>query len=270
MNRVANNVTVTLYSHISWPDSIAARISLSELAISVESREVDVMLLEHKSAEYLSLNPCGEVPTLVHNDRVIYDSRNISEYVNAVIQLDSATSLLPSDPTERVLVRVWQGWSNTCFNYQLVHLYKWYIISPIVKAAYTSKEELLLALHKSTSAFEFVDEMVVLYESDTSSEELNMNLSPYKSALTAALQYLNTELAGRMFVVGSKLTVADISIFSMLILFKWVGVAIPKETYPNVHMWRKMLLSYTSFSIAESEVDSFMLSHDIKQLTIDM
>ena len=259
MNRYTNETAVTLYCNISWPDSIAARITLSELAISAQSREVDVMLLEHKSANYLYLNPCGDVPTLVHNDRVIYDSRIISEYVNAVMRHDSAASLLPSDPTERVLVRVWQGWSNTCFNYQLIHLYKWYITSRIVKSTFSSKEELILALHKSTSASEFVDEIVLLYVNETP------NMSPYKSALVAALQHLNTELENRVFLVGSELSVADISVFSMLILFKWVGVAIPKETYPNVHVWKKMLLSRGSFSIAKSEVDSFMLSNGIKQ-----
>ncbi len=261
----ASHDGVTLYSHVPWPDSIATRVACFELGIAAEIKEVDMMRLEHRAASYLALNPCGEVPTLFHGGRIIYDPKNIMEYLDAVFSPDSSHSFLPSDPTERGRVRMWQGWSSTCFNYQLVHLYRQYIISSIVKSAFSSKEELLKVLNKSTSASEHVEEIVIMYESDVADEE-QARMSPYKSSLVTALQYLNCKLAGQKFLVGSKLTAADITVFSVLLLFKWVRIPIPEGEYANVHAWMKSLLSHAAFSTAQSEVDDYMLSHGISEI----
>ena len=257
----ASDVTVTLYTHVPWPDSIMTRIACAEIGIMAETREIDMTFLEHKAVGYLALNPHGEVPTLLHSSKIIYDPKNIIEYLDSVF-VDSTQSLLPSDPTERVRVHMWQGWSSTCFSYQFVHLYKQYIISAIVKSAFSSKEGLLEVLHKSTTDPEHMEDIVFIYESESSDDEIEARMSPYKSGLVTALQYLNRELTDREFLVGSKLTAADITVFSMLILLKWVKVSIPEE-YSSVHGWMNLLLSCTSFSNAQSEVDRYMLSHGI-------
>ena len=59
-------------------------IALEEIGVSFESRVVAFMAREHRSPDYLALNPAGKVPTL------IVDGRAIAQ--NAAIQLFLARS----------------------------------------------------------------------------------------------------------------------------------------------------------------------------------
>lgn len=255
---------VELYHHATWPASIMTRIACLELGIQVEIKEVNMFHLEQRSAEYLALNPIGEVPTACHNSRVVYDPMNIIEYLNATFSDSSDASLLPLDPTDQVRMRMWQGWMNTSLNYQLIHLYRKYIIASILKSEFSTKESLLKALHKSTTAPEYVNDIVDIFNDNLSSEEIESKLSPYKSGLEKTLEYLDGELNGKEYLVGSKLSAADISVFSMLILFKWVGIDVTSGRYSNITPWMERLAAVPSFSIAMNEVEEYMCSHGLQ------
>ena len=261
---VPEGVDVVLYCHTPWPDSIAVKIACSELGLKVAMKKVDMVQLEHKASSYLTLNPLGEVPTVIHANHVIYDAQNIMEYLDSHYSVDSGSSLLPVMATDRVRVRMWQGWCNTCFNYQLIHLYKQYVLLPALRAKFSSREKLLAVLHKSTTAIDHTDDLVHLFEQKQSSpEEIESKMSPYKSGLRKSLEYLNGELEGRSFLVASKVTTADVCVFSLLLLFKWVRIDI-KEDYPNVAVWRERLLGRPPFFFVQAAVDEYMLRHGVK------
>ena len=216
--KLSSKENVVLYHHATWPGSIMAHIACLELCIQTEIKGVNMLHLEQRSAEYLALNPIGEVPIACHNSRVIYDPMNIVEYLNSTFSDSSDASLLPLDPTDRIRMRMWQGWMNTCLNYQLIHLYCKYIIAPILKSEFSTKESLLEALHKSTTAPEYVNDIIDVFNDDSFNEEIEAKVSPYKGGLEKALEYLDSELKGKEYLVGSKLSAADISMFSMLML----------------------------------------------------
>ena len=252
-----------LYHHATWPASIMARIACLELSIQAEMRNVNMLHLEQRSTKYLALNPIGEVPTVCHDSRVVYDPMNIIEYLNATFSDSSDASLLPADATDRIHVRMWQGWMNTSLDYQLVHLYRKYIVAPILKSEFSTKESLLEALHKSTTAPEYVNDIIDVFNDDLSSEEIESKVAPYKGGLEKALEYLDGELNGKEYLVGSKLSAADISVFSMLMLFKWVGIDISGGRFPNTAAWMERLTAVPSFSTALNEVDEYMHSHGL-------
>ena len=255
---------VLLYSHMPWPDSIMTRIACLELGVHTEIKEINMFYLEQRSAGYLSFNTNGAVPTACHDGRIIYDPKNIIEYLDTVFSDISGASLLPVDPTDRVRMRMWQGWMNTCFNYQVIHLYRKCIVGSILKSEFTSEENLLQVLHKSTTAPEYVNDLVDIFNSDSSGNETESKLSPYRLGLGKALEYLDHELSGREYLVSSKLSVADISVFSMVMLFKWLGIIISEGRYPNVATWVARLSSLPSFSVVLSEVEEYMLSHSLQ------
>lgn len=92
---------ITLY-HI--PVAICAqkvRVCLAEKGIAYDV--VDVMG-KFRSPEYLKLNPNGYVPTLVHDGRVITESRVISEYIDEAFD---GLALQPADPYSRSVMRRW-------------------------------------------------------------------------------------------------------------------------------------------------------------------
>ena len=261
---ILRHSNIVLYSHIPWPDAIATRIACLELGIQAEVKETNMMYLEQRSARYLTLSPYGEVPTACHQDKIIYDPKNIIEYLDAVFSSASSTSLIPEDPTDRVHMRMWQGWVNTCFNYQLIHLYRQCIIAPVLKSKFSSKADLLEVLQRSTSASEYISDVVDFFTSDLSSEEIESKMSPYKLGLGIALEHLDRQLEGKEYLVSSKLSAADISVFSLLMLFKWVGVTITDSKYSNASAWMRKVLSIPSFSMVRKEVDDYMLSHGLQ------
>lgn len=57
-----------------------------------------------RSPEYLKLNPAGYVPTLVHDDKIITESRVISEYIDEAFD---GPDLQPVDPYQRSIMRRW-------------------------------------------------------------------------------------------------------------------------------------------------------------------
>jgi glutathione S-transferase len=93
-------MALTLF-HIA--DAICAqkvRIALAEKSLAWDSR----IVTDLRSADYLSLNPNGYVPTLVHDDVTLIESRIISEYIEDAF---AGASLLPDDPFGRYRARKW-------------------------------------------------------------------------------------------------------------------------------------------------------------------
>jgi len=80
------------------------RLCLAEKGLNYESKLVNLATNEHLTPDYLRLNPNGVVPTLEHDGSVITDSGVICEYLDEVFP---ETPMLPSDPSERAVVRAW-------------------------------------------------------------------------------------------------------------------------------------------------------------------
>ncbi|KAG2386538.1 hypothetical protein C9374_002282 [Naegleria lovaniensis] len=66
--------------------------------------------LNMKSKEFLQLTPLGKVPVLVHNNKAIYESAAIYQYVNDVY---SNRDLMHQDPYMRAMQRSWTYYCNT-------------------------------------------------------------------------------------------------------------------------------------------------------------
>src|SRR5882724_10414948 len=75
---------ITLYDSHGSPCARRVRAALLEKGLAWTTRLVDLTRMEQKRPEYLALNPNGVVPTLVHGDRVLYESNVITEYLDDV------------------------------------------------------------------------------------------------------------------------------------------------------------------------------------------
>ena len=72
---------IKLYGHEMSGNSYKVRLFLELLNIDYEWIKVDLMKGEHKSPEYLALNPFGQVPLLVDGDTKLADAQAILVYL---------------------------------------------------------------------------------------------------------------------------------------------------------------------------------------------
>ena len=93
-------MTIELY-HI--PDAVCpfkVRTLLAEKNLGWESR----LVTDLRDPTYLALNSKGVVPTLVHDGRVLVESRIISEYLDEAFP---SVPLMPDNPWDRYRARWW-------------------------------------------------------------------------------------------------------------------------------------------------------------------
>jgi glutathione S-transferase len=83
------------------------RLLLSMLGLPYTSHPVNGSQAEHKSAEFLRLNPFGQVPVLLDGELALRDSQAILVYLAAKYP---AAGLYPADPAMQALI---QGWLST-------------------------------------------------------------------------------------------------------------------------------------------------------------
>lgn len=187
-----------LYYNPLSPNVRRVRLAAAVLGIELEEKLLDFAKGEHKSPEYLALNPNGAVPTLVDGDFALTESRSIMQYLASK---KPESGLLPRDEMARADVTRWQFWDAAHFSPQL-----------------------------GTLAFEkMIKGMMGLGDPDA---------AKVSEALTNFRRWaavLNKRLEGKQYVVGNSLTLADLTLASSLMYAKQVEV--PLAEFPNIEGW---------------------------------
>jgi glutathione S-transferase len=104
-----------MYSLYQFPLSPASRRVHSLLAqceLPFELRNVDMMVGQHLSPEYLAVNPNHQVPTLIDGDLKIHESNAILRYLCNQHRLES---WYPSEVHSRAKVDQWLDWTQCRF-----------------------------------------------------------------------------------------------------------------------------------------------------------
>lgn len=81
-----------------------ARMLLSMLGLPYEKIAVNLAAGEHRSADYLALNPFGQVPTLVDGSTVVRDSQAILVYLASAY---GGERWWPNDPARLASITSW-------------------------------------------------------------------------------------------------------------------------------------------------------------------
>ncbi|PSR13363.1 glutathione S-transferase [filamentous cyanobacterium CCP3] len=98
---------IKLYGHELSGNSYKVRLLLELLGLDYEWVNVDLVKAEHKSPEYLALNPFGQVPLLIDGDIKLADAQAILVYLAR--QYGSEDWL----PTEALLLAQVVRWLST-------------------------------------------------------------------------------------------------------------------------------------------------------------
>ena len=98
--------------------------TMEELGLQYEVVPVNMQEREHKSPEFLKMNPNGKVPVMVDGDIVLYESMAINFYLCG--RYDGGM-LLGDNDSEKGLVLQWSFWVATQMTspFELVVVAKW-------------------------------------------------------------------------------------------------------------------------------------------------
>jgi glutathione S-transferase len=187
-----------LYVNVLSPNVRRVRLVVAAAGLDVEEKTVDFAKGEHKSPDYMAMNPNGAVPTLTDGDFVLTESRAMMQYLAAK---KPESGLLPKDEMQRADVTRWQFWDASHFS-----------------------------SHLGTIAFEkVVKPMMGMGEPNQA--KIDEALTNWKRFAAV----LDKRLAGKTYVVGDTLTIADLTLASSLMYSK--QSEIPLSDFPNLQAW---------------------------------
>jgi glutathione S-transferase len=155
--------------------SWAPHLVLAEMGVEFELVLVDRKSNEQKSSEYLTLNPTGRIPTLIDNDLVIFESAAICLHL---CEKHPESGLIPKLD------------SPLCTKF-----YQW-----------------LLYLNSTVQP----ELMIYFYpQKHTLGDDVKSIVKAQELRVTEMFSLLDKELAGKIFLVGSSLTVCDYFLFML-------------------------------------------------------
>jgi glutathione S-transferase len=147
-------MSLTLYNFSASTCSQSVRFVLIEKGLEFEDYRMNSPAGEHLREPYISLNPNGVVPTLVHDGEPVCDSTVIMEYLD---EIAPEPAMVPKDAIGRAKVREWLRYfeevPHPSIRYPSFHYY----IGK--KMADKSKAELLAMAERQPIRKDFYSEM---------------------------------------------------------------------------------------------------------------
>lgn len=102
-----------LYYVVGSPNCRKVHAVANHLGLRLDFEYLDFFAGEHKSPEYLAVNPNGMVPTLVDGDLKLSESNAITQYLAEGVP---GNVLLPQDRKARADIARWLSWEGAHFN----------------------------------------------------------------------------------------------------------------------------------------------------------
>ncbi len=235
----ANVESLVLYNSAASPSVRRCRITLLEKGLDYDTVEMDLPNMEHRSPEYLALNPNGYVPTISHGEHVVYDSAAINEYLDTQFP---KIALFPASPPERAQVRMWIGSEETMSNEFRPLLYQ-RVMGPIQHISRSLEEARQINRRCTSDPIDMawgdrIWRMQVLTPGQQMQQERK---------LMRWLDTVEQSLKNQDYLVGNQFTQADISVFPRVMMYSYLGLKIDEASYPNVLTWIKRLETRPSF-----------------------
>jgi glutathione S-transferase len=179
--------------------------ALEELNLPFEREDIGGEFGRNREPAFLALNPNGLVPVLVDGNLALWESNTILRYLAARY---GQGSLWEPDAVQRALQERWLDWQLS-------------LVTP--------------ALNLLAGA------LVVKPPQARSPEEIDRA----RNQLDEAFRILDRELAGKAFLGGDRLSIADIAVG--VAVLRWFGLPIERAALPELQRWYDTLASRPAF-----------------------
>lgn len=212
-------MSITLYGASLSPFVRKVRAVLAEKELQYEQIHIDPFRLPE---DYRELSPFGRIPALRDGDKVLVDSGVICTYLEAQYP---QISLNHSDPYLKARVQ----WFEKFGDYEL---------APIATFGVFRNRVLMKLLRKPC-------------DEDHVTQCLEVKLPPL-------LDYLEANAPEQGFIVGDKLTVADIAIATHFVNFAHGGEQIDAQRWPKAAAYVQRILARPSFATSVEQEKAFI------------
>jgi glutathione S-transferase len=216
-----------LYDAANSPCGRRVRMTLIEKGVPFEIRWLNLGLMDQKQPWYLKLNPNGLVPTLVHGEKVVYESNVINEYLERVWP---QPSLVPSDAYEQAQMRMWMAFELEWAKPFRDAIYETFGKKRLKDAGVT-EAQLTTEIGKRTSN-PFYLKFAKKVLTEPKDEEL---VADRLAVLFEKMDLMEERLSdGRDWLVGGKFSLADIALAPRLDMFTMIGVEDLYQRYRRI------------------------------------
>lgn len=161
---------------------------------------------------FVAASPAKKMPALVDGDYNVADSSAIIHYLEAKFP---EPQLIPTDPRERGTAIWFDEWSDTLFTSCGAKMF----FNRIVAPRFLGRDGDLAAADAAE-----------------------------RDELPPLLDYLESVIPDSGYLVGDRLTIADISVASPFVNLKHMGIAVDADTHPKLAAYIKSILSRPSFA----------------------
>jgi glutathione S-transferase len=195
-----------LYHGGPGANSLKALLPLHEKGLDYRSHLMNLIEFEQHEPWFVKINPNGQVPVLVHDGRVVTESTVINEYVDECF---AAIPLRPADPYGRAQMRIWTKFVDEYFCPALSFL-GWHAM---IKTAVSglSKEEFEAKIARIP-----LKEQQVKWRESAAQVWTAEQLDDWRRKVRVSIQRMEKGLIGP-WMLGQQFTLADVSLFAMLI-----------------------------------------------------
>lgn len=161
---------------------------------------------------FVAASPARKMPALVDGDYSVADSSAIIHYLEAKYP---EPELIPFDPRERGTAIWFDEWSDTLFTSCGAKMF----FNRIVAPRFLGREGDLAAADAAE-----------------------------RDELPPLLDYLESVIPPSNFLVGDRLTIADLSVASPFVNLKHMGIAVDADRYPRLSAYIQSILARPSFA----------------------
>ena len=178
---------------------------LNELGIEFERIDAGMTFGVVNEPFYRALNPNGRVPTLEDGNLVLWESNVIVRYLSAKYGLGR---LCPADPAARAVADQWMDWEQTTASADVT-----YVFWGQVRGREENRDPETVAACADRLGTKFA--------------------------------ILDGRLAGRDFILGDHLTMADIPVGC--VVWRWANLDLDRPSLPNLEAWHRRLQERPGF-----------------------
>ena len=178
---------------------------IAELDLEIQH---EVAGLEHGKVNepwYKAMNPNSRVPTIDDDGVVLWESNVIVRYLTAK---HAPGTLMPMDVADRARAEMWMDWQQTTIHPGITPVFWGLIRTP---------------------------------EADRDKAAIDAGAS----AVRDGLAILDAHLAGRAYIMGDQLTVADVPLGC--VTYRWYALPVEHGHFPSLRAWYERLTERAAF-----------------------